>query len=167
MTKTYDEVEIELWEKIVQAVKDNDHTLLKITSSQLDMLLALKSLFKIKEKRRYKGVIKASKNRGPVVHIDPKIETTLVEDIHSEKLKSKVVFKELSNPFKKINNKGYDWTTFDENLIAYCGAGTSPQSHREFSYLKLKLPKDLSDGAIRSKLKRMGYRIKKGLICKI
>lgn len=56
------------------------------------------------------------------------------------------------------------WNEDDVKMIEYCATTTTP-SHRTFDYLKRKLPSNLTDDAITSKVYSLGYRVVKGLIC--
>lgn len=84
----------------------------------------------------------------------------LIEDIANEKLTSSSLYVELPDPFRS------GWSKSDLNSLEYCCLDSSPPSHKKLSYLRKILPSHISDSAIRSKLYRLGYKIKKGVICK-
>lgn len=71
--------------------------------------------------------------------------------------------KQLKNKEKQITTK--KWSSDDEKMIEYCATTTTP-SHRTYDYLKRKLPSNLTDDAITSKVYSLGYRVVKGIICK-
>ena len=91
--------------------------------------------------------------------------STLVEDITSEVLKPTEVKKDTTNPFIEKGVKGHYWTESELKSIAYCADESTPKSKRSLEYLMRILPKEFTEASIRSKLRRLGYAVKKGLIC--
>ena len=91
--------------------------------------------------------------------------STLVEDITSEVLKPTEVKKDTTNPFTEKVNQGHYWTESELKSIAYCADESTPKSKRSLEYLMRILPKEFTEASVRSKLRRLGYAVKKGLIC--
>ena len=90
--------------------------------------------------------------------------SNLKSDIEADKITSPVENKIVDeNPFIDTTPK---WSKSHEKSIIACASPNTPESHRTYTYLKKILPHKFSDGAIRAKLKRMGYVVKKGVICK-
>lgn len=95
------------------------------------------------------------------------INKTLYDEIEEDKIKPiEVKSQATSNPFNKVKRGSYhSWSKQDYNSMNYC-ANTKIASHNTLDYLKRKLPLNISESAIRKKLSMLGYKIKKGRICK-
>ena len=89
--------------------------------------------------------------------------STLIDDITSEVLKPTQV--ETTNPFAVEKVKTHYWSESELKSIAYCADEATPKSKRSLEYLLRILPKDLTEASVRSKLRRLGYAVRNGLIC--
>ena len=90
--------------------------------------------------------------------------STLIDDITSEVLKPTQVRKETTNPFAVEKVKTHYWSESELKSIAYCADEATPKSKRSLEYLLRILPKDLTEASVRSKLRRLGYAVRNGLI---
>lgn len=90
--------------------------------------------------------------------------SNLKSDIEADKITSPVENKVVDeNPFIDTAPR---WSEAHEKSIIACASPNTPESHRTYAYLKKILPHKFSDSSIRAKLNRMGYVVKKGIVCK-
>ena len=98
-----------------------------------------------------------------LVNLIPTRKVSLEDELEADIIQPEIEEIEIEiNPFER-NYK--TWTPEEEKIILYC-ANSKTLSLNTLDYLKRKLSKDRTDLAIRSKLLRMGYRIKRGRIVK-
>lgn len=91
--------------------------------------------------------------------------STLIDDIASEVLKPTQVKKDTTNPFAVEEVKIRYWSESELKSIAYCADEATPKSKRSLEYLMRILPKEFTEASVRSKLRRLGYAVRKGVIC--
>ena len=91
--------------------------------------------------------------------------STLIDDIASEVLKPTQVKKDTTNPFAVEEVKIRYWSESELKSIAYCADEFTPKSKRTLEYLLRILPKEYTEASVRSKLRRLGYAVRKGVIC--
>ena len=91
--------------------------------------------------------------------------STLIDDIASEVLKPTQVKKDTTNPFAVEEVKIRYWSESELKSIAYCADEATPKSKRTLEYLLRILPKEYTEASVRSKLRRLGYAVRKGVIC--
>lgn len=91
--------------------------------------------------------------------------STLIDDIASEVLKPTQVKKDTTNPFAVEEVKIRYWSESELKSIAYCADESTPKSKRTLEYLLRILPKEYTEASVRSKLRRLGYAVRKGVIC--
>lgn len=91
--------------------------------------------------------------------------STLIDDIASEVLKPAQVKKDTTNPFTVEEIKTRYWGESELKSVAYCADESTPKSKRTLEYLLRILPKEYTEASVRSKLRRLGYAVRKGVIC--
>ena len=91
--------------------------------------------------------------------------STLIDDIASEVLKPTEVKRTTTNPFAVEEVKTRYWGESELKSVAYCADESTPKSKRTLEYLLRILPKEYTEASVRSKLRRLGYAVRKGVIC--
>lgn len=91
--------------------------------------------------------------------------STLIDDIASEVLKPTEVKRTTTNPFTVEEVKTRYWGESELKSVAYCADESTPKSKRTLEYLLRILPKEYTEASVRSKLRRLGYAVRKGVIC--
>lgn len=91
--------------------------------------------------------------------------STLIDDIASEVLKPTEVKRTTTNPFTVEEVKTRYWGESELKSVAYCADEATPKSKRTLEYLLRILPKEYTEASVRSKLRRLGYAVRKGVIC--
>lgn len=91
--------------------------------------------------------------------------STLIDDIASEVLKPTEVKRTTTNPFTVEEVRTRYWGESELKSIAYCADESTPKSKRTLEYLLRILPKEYTEASVRSKLRRLGYAVRKGVIC--
>ena len=91
--------------------------------------------------------------------------STLIDDIASEVLKPTEVKRTTTNPFTVEEVRTRYWGESELKSVAYCADESTPKSKRTLEYLLRILPKEYTEASVRSKLRRLGYAVRKGVIC--
>nr|DAD71093.1 MAG TPA: hypothetical protein [Podoviridae sp. ctiuS14] len=91
--------------------------------------------------------------------------STLIDDIASEVLKPTEVKRTTTNPFTVEEVRTRYWGESELKSVAYCADEFTPKSKRTLEYLLRILPKEYTEASVRSKLRRLGYVVRKGVIC--
>ena len=91
--------------------------------------------------------------------------STLIDDIASEVLKPTEVKRTTTNPFTVEEVRPRYWGESELKSIAYCADESTPKSKRTLEYLLRILPKEYTEASVRSKLRRLGYAVHKGMVC--
>lgn len=93
---------------------------------------------------------------------------SLFEEIEADKLKPEPIVKTCTNPFKEkeqTKKPVSKWEDYEIKSLRYC-AETNIPSHKTLDYAMRKVGSNRSESAIRRMVSRLGYKIKKGEICK-